>query len=64
MKVIVDLDTCDAHGECTISAPEVFTLDEGADVVTLLDPEPPEELWDKVREAESMCPVAAITIED
>ena len=26
MKVVVDLDVCEAHGDCVIAAPEIFDL--------------------------------------
>ena len=64
MKVIVDLDVCEAHGDCVIAAPEVFDLGDDDDVVTVLQPEPPEDLRDKAKLAEANCPVNAITIED
>ena len=64
MKVIVDLDVCQAHGDCVLAAPEVFDLGEEDDVVTLLDPEPSEELRAKIERAAKDCPVSAIRIED
>lgn len=64
MKVIVDMDLCEGHGECVMAAPEVFLLPDGADVVTVLEESPPDELRDKVERAAMMCPVVAITIED
>lgn len=64
MRVIVDTEICEAHGDCVMAAPEVFDLDDDDNVVTLLQTEPGEELRDQVEEAERMCPVAAIRIED
>ena len=64
MKVIVDLDVCEAHGDCVVEAPEIFDLGEEDDTVTVLDPEPGEELRKKAERAERACPVAAIRIED
>lgn len=64
MKVIVDLDVCEAHGDCVVEAPEVFDLGEEDDVVTLLQPEPGQELYEKVERAVRACPVTAIRIED
>lgn len=63
MKVIVDTDLCAAHGDCVIAAPEVFEIGDDDDVVSVLDPEPGEELREKVEQAASDCPVAAIRIE-
>jgi ferredoxin len=64
MKVIVDLDVCQAHGDCVIAAPEIFDLGEEDDVVTVIMPEPPEELRAKAERAVQDCPVTAIHIEE
>ena len=64
MKLNVDLDLCEGHAQCVMAAPEVFLLPDDADVVTVLDENPPDELRDKVERAAMMCPVAAITVED
>jgi ferredoxin len=64
MKVVVDLDVCEAHGDCVIAAPEIFDLGDDDDVVTVTNPEPPEDLREKADQAARDCPVAAITIED
>lgn len=64
MKVIVDLDVCEAHGDCVLAAPEVFELGDDDDVVTLLQPEPGEDLREKVKRAERDCPVTAIKVEE
>ena len=64
MRVIVDPDVCAAHGDCVIAAPEVFDLGDDDDVVTVLNPDPGEELRAKVAQAASDCPVSAIRIED
>ena len=64
MKVIVDTSICEAHGDCVLAAPEVFDLDDEDNVVRVLQQEPGEELRDQVEEAEQMCPVSAIRIED
>lgn len=64
MKVKLLADKCELHGECMMAAPEVFTIDDDAEVVTILDPEPGEHLRKAVEEAAMMCPLAAITIED
>lgn len=64
MKVIVDLDVCEAHGDCVLAAPEIFDLGDDDDVVTVTQPEPPEELRAKAEQAAADCPVAAIEIQD
>ncbi|MDN5872768.1 MAG: ferredoxin [Sinobacteraceae bacterium] len=62
MKVIVDYDLCDAHGECVLAAPEIFDLGDDDDVVTLLQEEPPEELRAKAEAAVKVCPVLALRL--
>jgi ferredoxin len=64
MKVIVDLDVCEAHGDCVVAAPEIFDLGDDDDVVTVIQAEPPEDLRQKAELAASNCPVAAIEIQD
>jgi ferredoxin len=64
MKVIVDLDVCEAHGDCVIAAPEVFDLGDDDEVVTVTQPNPPEELRQKVEAAVRDCPVTAIRLEE
>ena len=59
MKVHVDMDMCQAHGECAFVAPEVFEL--GDDDVLRYDPEPDDALADKVEQAIGVCPVQAIS---
>ena len=62
MKVTVDYDKCVSSGSCTQVAPEVFEIrDDG--FLYVLQEEPPEELREKVVEAEEFCPTGAITIE-
>jgi ferredoxin len=63
MKVIVDAERCELHGECLIAAPEVFEIEDDKESVTVINPEPGEKLRGKVEEAVMMCPVAAIRIE-
>jgi ferredoxin len=62
MKVAVDLEVCEGHGECVLVAPEIFELGDG-DQVTVLQEEPGEDLRAKAEEAVEVCPVAAISVE-
>jgi ferredoxin len=64
MKVVVDELRCDAHGQCVDACPEVFALDDDDDVVTVLVEQPDESLRAKLDRAATLCPKAAITIED
>ncbi|ONI88290.1 ferredoxin [Actinosynnema sp. ALI-1.44] len=64
MKVIVDQVKCVGGGQCVIAAEEVFEQRDEDGIVVLLDPTPPPELHDAVREAVMLCPAAAIWVED
>jgi ferredoxin len=62
IKVLVDMDVCQNHGQCVFSAPQVFELDDDGTLV-VLQGEVGEDLRDAVEEAADVCPVQAITIE-
>jgi ferredoxin len=62
IKVVVDRDLCQDHGQCVFAAPQVFELDEEGTLVVLQE-EVGEDLRDAVEEAADVCPVQAITIE-
>ena len=62
MRVIVDFDVCQSTGTCQQICPEVFEVrDDG--YLYVLQEEPAEALWAKVREAETNCPTGAISLE-
>lgn len=61
MRLIVRSEHCMASGSCQRAAGEVFgSTPEGW--VTLLNEQPPPELWEAVGRAADSCPVAAIEI--
>ncbi len=62
IRVVVDRDVCQDHGQCVFAAPQVFELDEEGKLVVLQE-EVDESLRDVVEEAADVCPVQAITIE-
>ena len=62
IKVVVDRDLCQDHGQCVFAAPQVFELDEEGKLEVLQE-EVGEDLRDAVEEAADVCPVQAITIE-
>jgi ferredoxin len=63
MQVKVDFDVCASTGSCMQVSPEVFEVRSDG-YLYILQENPPEDLWDKVRQAADLCPTAAITIEE
>lgn len=63
LKVTVDQDKCCGAGQCVVLAPDVFDQREEDGIVVLLDPTPAAALHADVREAASVCPAAAITLD-
>ena len=62
LRVVVDWDVCQDHGQCTFSAPEVFRLGPDGRLELLLE-EVGEALRARSEEAADVCPVQAIRIE-
>jgi ferredoxin len=61
MKVRVDRDLCDEHGQCTIAAHNVFQMnDDGA---LEYDDDPADALRAEIEEAADVCPVQAIFLD-
>lgn len=60
VRVSADPGRCAGSGQCVLAAPEVFGQDD-AGTVRVLRPDPEGELRAAAREAEHICPVAAIT---
>lgn len=61
MKVHVDMNLCQSHGECAAIAPEVFEL--GEDDVLRWKEDVDEELRAKMEAAADACPMMAIRLE-
>jgi ferredoxin len=61
MKVHVDMNLCQSHGECVFAAPDVFDL--GDDDVLVWREEVDEARRADVEQAVQVCPMAAIRIE-
>jgi ferredoxin len=64
MKVIADLDLCQAHQMCQDEASDVFGFDEDSDKVTVLQEHPDESLRPQVQAAVRYCPAMALSIEE
>jgi ferredoxin len=61
MKVHVDMNLCQSHGECVFAAPDVFDL--GDDDVLTWKEDVDESRRAEVEQAVQVCPMAAIRIE-
>lgn len=59
MDITVDRQLCIGAGMCVLTAPEVFDQDDDGKSL-VLDPSPPH--LGPVREAEQVCPAAAIRV--
>ena len=62
MKAFVDQETCISCGICTDICPEVFSLNDDGLAEASTD-EIDESVLEKAKEAQSECPVDAITLE-
>ncbi len=62
MRIAVDYDLCEGHGQCLLAAPDVFDIPDGAEQVVVLVPDPPEADRDRLVRATAMCPAQAIRI--
>ncbi len=60
IRIVVDLNRCQAYGQCSFAAPAVFQL-HGETLV--YDPAPHDALRDDVERAVLSCPVRAITVQ-
>jgi ferredoxin len=64
VRVVADLDLCQAHRMCQGEAPEVFGFDEDADQVTVLDEHPEESQRPAVQAAVRYCPAMALSVKE
>ncbi|PRX91757.1 ferredoxin [Allonocardiopsis opalescens] len=62
MRITADTKVCVSAGMCVLTAPEVFDQSNEDGLVTVLLPEPPEELREEVAEAVRLCPSRALDI--
>jgi ferredoxin len=61
VRIKVDYDRCESHGECMMYAPDVFELRDD-DLLYVLQEEPPGDLLGDVVAAARSCPTQAITL--
>jgi ferredoxin len=60
MKITVDLDKCQDHGQCAIAAPVAFRIDDDGRLE--YEGEVDDAYLDEVEEAADVCPVQAILV--
>lgn len=60
MRIVVDDDLCDLHGQCVFAAPEIFRMNDAGELEYAA--EIPDALADDARAAQSICPAAAIEL--
>jgi sterol 14-demethylase len=63
MRIVVDRDLCQGHAACEGEAPDVFSVSKQGEL-TILQPEPPDELRSAVELAVKYCPTHALRIEE
>lgn len=61
MRIRIDREKCVSAGNCVVTAPTVFILDED-EKATLIDPSTVDE--ETLRLAAELCPTEAIVLED
>jgi ferredoxin len=61
VRVLVDWDLCEGHGQCEFAAPEVFTINDDGDL-DVLDETPPESERAGVEQAVRRCPTRALSL--
>jgi ferredoxin len=61
MRIVVDLNRCQAYAQCVFLAPEVFKL-SGDEAITY-EPNPDDARRLQIQRAAAACPVQAIVID-
>jgi ferredoxin len=64
MRVRADRDNCCGSGNCVMTAPEVFDQDDAEGLVLVRLAAVPPELGERVRQAATLCPAAAIEVDE
>ncbi|HSA50400.1 MAG TPA: ferredoxin [Yinghuangia sp.] len=60
MRITVDMNLCESHGQCVFAAPEVFSFDD--DEQLYHEPAVDDALRDRVVSAAAACPARAIAL--
>ncbi|MGV9601032.1 ferredoxin [Streptosporangium sandarakinum] len=61
MRIVVDLNRCEAYAQCAFQAPDVFAM-HGEEAL-MYEPCPGDERREQVMRAAVSCPVQAILVE-
>jgi len=61
VRVEVNPNVCEGHGQCNAVAPEVYDLDDGG-YCLIRNPDVPPELESHAVAGAQACPVSAITV--
>jgi ferredoxin len=62
MRVVVDLNRCQAYAQCCFLAPQVFKL--VGEEALMYDPAPDAAQREQVLRAAAACPVQAVLVDD
>ncbi len=63
-RLHVNTDECVGSAHCTLTAPDLFAIDDEEGYVVLLQPEPPEDRLEAARAAVRGCPASVISLEE
>lgn len=61
MKIVVDWDLCESHGQCEFAAPDVFSINDAGEL-DVADYTPGESERADVEQAVRRCPTRALSI--
>jgi ferredoxin len=61
MKILIDRDRCEGHGQCVAAAPDVVDLDDDGIAILRTSESIAEDL---LKRAADVCPVAALTVNE
>ncbi|MFD1828374.1 MULTISPECIES: ferredoxin [Streptomyces] len=64
MRIHVDMNRCESHGQCVFAAPDHFSFDEDDNLLVREEVPEDEDVRAAVREAAAACPVRAVSLHD
>ncbi|MDI9953305.1 ferredoxin [Rhodococcus sp. IEGM 1305] len=62
MKVSVNMDQCEYHGQCVFAAPDLFDITDDGELEWVESPDPTRS--EALKAAVGACPVQAITLQE